>query len=171
MLRELRLLRPILNDAVPRYHLVVSPLHYVKNPSVDDERVVRFGVGEEERLFEALRGSPNSWLAPCAEFALETACRRSEMLAAEWKHYDPAVGTIWLPVAKNGKGRHLSVPGSCAGGHAAAPSGSESATAHSFNVQESTMLRATSAGVLRTQLRSMASKDESHRASGPRSLQ
>ncbi|MBB3974107.1 hypothetical protein GGR24_002784 [Hansschlegelia beijingensis] len=32
VLRELRLLRPILNDAVPRYHLVVSPLHYVKNP-------------------------------------------------------------------------------------------------------------------------------------------
>ena len=107
VLRELRLLRPILNDAVPRYHLVVSPLHYVKNPSVDDERIARFAVGEEDRLFAALRGSPNTWLAPCAEFALETAARRSEMLAAEWKHYDPAVGTIWLPVAKNGKGRHL----------------------------------------------------------------
>nr|WP_246398495.1 tyrosine-type recombinase/integrase [Hansschlegelia beijingensis] len=46
-------------------------------------------------------------MAPCAEFALETAARRSEMLAAEWKHYDPEVGTIWLPVAKNGKGRFL----------------------------------------------------------------
>lgn len=42
-----------------------------------------------------------------AAFALETACRRSEMLAAQWKHYDPAVGAIWLPTAKNGKGRFL----------------------------------------------------------------
>jgi integrase len=107
VLRELRLLRPILNDAVPRYHLLISPLHYVKSPSVHDERVARFAPGEEERLFEAITASSNTWLPLCAEFALETGCRRSEMLAAEWKDYDAKLGTIWLATSKNGRGRHL----------------------------------------------------------------
>lgn len=42
-----------------------------------------------------------------AQFALETGCRRSEMLRVEWPDYDTRGSTIWLADAKNGRGRYI----------------------------------------------------------------
>ena len=47
VLRELRLLRPILATATRRLQLPVSPLHSVKNPTVRDERVARLAPGSQ----------------------------------------------------------------------------------------------------------------------------
>lgn len=42
-----------------------------------------------------------------AEFAIETGCRRSELLRLDRKHFDARKGSIWLPDAKNNRGRDL----------------------------------------------------------------
>ena len=107
VLRELRLLRPILATATRRLQLPVSPLHYVKNPTVRDERVARLAPGEETRLFDALAKRENRWVLPAAEFSLETACRRSELLRLDWKDFNHRQGTVYLHDAKNGRGRHI----------------------------------------------------------------
>lgn len=107
VLRELRVLRPILKKAAKQLHLPSSPLADVKNPSVRDERVPRFKQGEQDRLFAALSQCRNPLVRPAAEFSLETACRRSELLRLRREDYNAAQGTIYLHDAKNGRGRNI----------------------------------------------------------------
>ncbi len=107
VLRELRQIRPILRDAARRLHLPRSPLDYVENPSVQDERVARFVGDQEQCLFDEIAKEDDPWVLPAAEFALETGCRRSELLRIDWRDFDPKGGTVYLHDAKNGRGRHI----------------------------------------------------------------
>lgn len=107
VLRELRVLRPILKSATKKLHMVSSPLEDVANPTVQDERIARFEPGEQDKLFAELVKCRNSLVVLAAEFSLETACRRSELLALHSKKYKADKGTIYLPTAKNGRGRDV----------------------------------------------------------------
>lgn len=97
-LREIRQLKPIFRDAARQLNLRYSPMDYLKGPRVMDERIRRISFDEENLIFEELEQ---------AQFALETGCRRSELLRLEWRDYRPRAGTIWLSDAKNGRGRDI----------------------------------------------------------------
>ncbi len=106
-LREIRQLKPIFRDAARQLGLRYSPMAFLRNPRVLDERVRRIDPGEGALLFAELANARDPIVLQAAEFALEAGCRRSEMLKVEWKHYNCKAGTIWLPDAKNGRGRDL----------------------------------------------------------------
>ena len=105
--REMNLLMPIMRKAARSLHMLGSPLDLVDRPKVMDERVARFGPGEEKRLFAELRRSSHPFLLSAATFALETGARRSELLRIRWRDYESKRGTIYLSDAKNGRGRYI----------------------------------------------------------------
>lgn len=105
--RDIRLLKPIFAAAAWKYELRHSPLERIKAPSSIDERIRRILEDEEALLFAELVMAENPIVALAAEFALETGCRRSEVLRIEWEGYERNKGTVWLADAKNGRGRYL----------------------------------------------------------------
>jgi integrase len=44
-------------------------------------------------------------MVPLVQLALETAMRRGELLAMEWKHINLEAQTVFLPMTKNGTSR------------------------------------------------------------------
>lgn len=96
---------------------VENPIPYVKRPEKSRARERRFSPDEERYLFAALnegerkedgtfgKGARNIWLAPLVKLALETAMRRGELLALDWKHVDLVRRTAHLPDTKNGDSR------------------------------------------------------------------
>jgi len=82
-------------------------MQFLKNPRVIDERIRRISPEEEALLFAELANARDPIVLLAAQFALEVGCRRSEQLRVEWTDYDRQKGTIWLPDAKNGRGRDL----------------------------------------------------------------
>ena len=107
VLRDFNILKPLFAKAVRTYDLRRSPLDYIKPPRAIDERPRRLLEEEEELLFAELHAAEDSIVPLAAQFALESGCRRSEQLRVEWHHYDRKTSTIWLPDAKNGRGRYL----------------------------------------------------------------
>lgn len=125
--RDIRLMKPLFEAAARKYDLARSPLEYIKAPRAIDERIRRIQPEEEALLFAELVVAKDTIVPLAAQFALETGCRRSEMLRVDWPDYDAKGGTIWLADAKNGRGRHIllseraqaiveSLPGSAQGG-------------------------------------------------------
>ncbi|MGN6489601.1 MAG: tyrosine-type recombinase/integrase [Devosia sp.] len=106
-LREIRQLKPILLVASRKLGLLNSRMQFLKNPRVIDERIRRISPGEEALLFAELANARDRIVLLAAQFALEVGCRRSEQLRVEWTDYDRQKGTIWLPDAKNDRGRDL----------------------------------------------------------------
>jgi integrase len=104
--RDLAILRPMFRTLCIELQ-ITDCLAGVKNPTVMDERIRRFRPGEEARLFAEISAAQNPWVLPAAVFALESGCRRSELLAVEWEDYSPRDHTIWLSTAKNGRGRFI----------------------------------------------------------------
>jgi len=109
--RELTQLRGIFADAARKLHLVCSPLIHVKSPTVMDERVARFKLGEEGRLFAALAQADHPVVLPAAAFALDSGCRRGELLRIMKADYQRQNSTVYLHDAKNGRGRHILLTG------------------------------------------------------------
>lgn len=107
VLRDFNILKPLFAKAVRTYDLRRSPLEYIKPPREVDERPRRLLEEEGELLFAELHAAEDSIVPLAAQFALESGCRRSEQLRVEWRHYDRKTSTIWLPDAKNGRGRYL----------------------------------------------------------------
>jgi len=105
--RDVRLLKPLFESAARKYDLARSPFAYIKAPRAIDERIRRIQPEEESLLFSELIAAQDPIVPLAAQFALETGCRRSEMLRVEWPDYDAKGGTIWLADAKNGRGRHI----------------------------------------------------------------
>src|SRR5690606_21767132 len=92
--RDIRLLKPLFEVAARKYDLARSPLEYVKAPRAIDERIRRIQPEEEALLFAELIAALDPIVPLAAQFALETGCRRSEMLRVEWPDYDAQGGTI-----------------------------------------------------------------------------
>jgi integrase len=107
VLRDFNILKPLFAKAVRTYDLRRSPLDYIDPPRAIDERPRRLLDEEEELLFDELHAAEDTIVPLAAQFALESGCRRSEQLRVEWRHYDRKTSTIWLPDAKNGRGRYL----------------------------------------------------------------
>ncbi len=127
VLRDFRLLKPLFATAARKYDLRRSPMEHIKPPRSIDERVRRLLPEEEALLFAELLQAQDPIVPLAASFALETGCRRSEMLRVAWPDFDAKGGTIWLSDAKNGRGRYLllteaaqaiveALPGRAAGG-------------------------------------------------------
>ncbi len=63
--------------------------------------------GELVRLEEALARTRNELVRPVVLFAIETAIRRAEILALEWRHVDLEQRTANIPWSKTGKARTI----------------------------------------------------------------
>ncbi|MCA1300581.1 tyrosine-type recombinase/integrase [Stappia indica] len=105
--REMNLLMPVMRQAAIDLKMLGSPLDQVSRPQVRDERIIRLEPDEEDRLFHEFACARNKLLLPAARFALETGCRRSELLRLRWSDYSHNGGTIYLHDAKNGRGRDI----------------------------------------------------------------
>jgi integrase len=106
-LREIRQLKPIIRAAARQLYLRSSPMEFLGNPRVIDERVRRLSSGEEALLWAELKCARDPVTVLAATFALETGCRRGEQCRLDWKDYDAVHGTVWLADAKNGRGRYI----------------------------------------------------------------
>src|SRR4029079_17217093 len=70
-----------------------------------NRRERRLRPGELERIVSAAKSCRNQLVLPIILFALETALRRSEILAARWSHLQLNNRLLALPGAKNGHSR------------------------------------------------------------------
>ena len=103
--RELNLLHSVIENVRRRSGLVENPVSHCRRPRVDDARDIRLPPEHEVALLAALDKTRNTWIKPFVIVALETAMRRSEMLALHWQNVDLVHKTAHLPNTKNGKGR------------------------------------------------------------------
>lgn len=120
--REMDVISAVMNWARRELMIAVeNPIAAIKRPAPSKARGRRLEDGEETRLLTALedhggeseredgkkyrRGSRNPWIRPVVLFALETAMRRGEILALEWKNVDLKRRTAYLPDTKNGESR------------------------------------------------------------------
>lgn len=86
--RELGLLHSVIEAVRKAYGMVENPISDVRRPQVNDARDVRLHPGDEDRLLAAIQTSRNPWLRPAVILAVETAMRRSELLALRWNDID-----------------------------------------------------------------------------------
>ncbi|MGE0082526.1 MAG: site-specific integrase [Thiohalomonadaceae bacterium] len=126
VVRELGMLQQVITHAMREWEIVLpaNPVKLVKRPKVANARARRLqladpGAGEEaeseeERLLAACSYDPRpeggcrvKWLRPIVELAIETAMRRGELLALEWRHIDLESRVAFLPDTKNGHSRHV----------------------------------------------------------------
>ncbi|KAB8168479.1 tyrosine-type recombinase/integrase [Lysobacter maris] len=119
VIRELGILSAALNHARREWGIhVENPIRYVKRPPTPRSRDRRLTAEEESYLLAALEqaprkpngtfgkgGSRNPWIAPLIQLAIETAMRRGELLALDWRHVDLRRRTAHLPETKNGDAR------------------------------------------------------------------
>ena len=84
-----------------------NPFAEITKPKVCNGRNRRLERGEWEILEAACRRSRNPFVHDMVEFGLETAMRRSEVLAASWSNVDCTRGTLRIPMAKNGHARTI----------------------------------------------------------------
>jgi integrase len=95
---------------------VANPLDGLKLRVVDNKRERRLlagdirpdgtrGPSEEERLIQSARKCRNPYVVPIIMFALETAMRRGEILAIEFRHVDFDRHSLVIPESKSGYSR------------------------------------------------------------------
>ena len=114
--REIQLLRSIVNHACREWGIALNynPFERIRMPPVGRSRDRVLEPDEEVRLLSALDGSGykrvpkvnhNPWVKPIVQLAIETACRRGEILSLEWGDVDLKSRTIHLAITKNGDPR------------------------------------------------------------------
>jgi integrase len=84
---------------------VVNPLDGLKLRVVDNKRERRLLAGEEERLIQSASKCRNPYIVPVIMFALETAMRRGEILAIEFRYVDFERHSLVIPESKSGYSR------------------------------------------------------------------
>ncbi|MGV3628155.1 MAG: site-specific integrase [Betaproteobacteria bacterium] len=84
-----------------------NPVKLITRPKVAPGRQRRLQPGEEEALLAGCRASGATALPLMFQLALETAMRRGELLALEWKHIDLERRVAFLPHTKNGESRYV----------------------------------------------------------------
>ncbi len=105
--RDLDVLRQALNYAADVWKIAPAedPFQGLHRPTYFNERDRRLQGDEEARIVKAARGCDNQWYEPIILIALETAMRRSEILAMTWANIDIQGRAAFLPVTKNGRSR------------------------------------------------------------------
>lgn len=84
---------------------IENPAHRVRRAPGSAARTRRLGKDEEIYLSRSLERTRNKYVAPMAYFAIETAMRRSELLALRWENVSLDRRTAFLPKTKNGDSR------------------------------------------------------------------
>lgn len=110
VIRDLSLLSSVINHARREWGASIdNPCLLVKKPPTPAGRTRVLSAEEESRLLEALKpvGRRNVEMLPLVQLALQTAMRRGELLALEWKHVDLEAQTAFLPCSKNGEARYV----------------------------------------------------------------
>ena len=82
-----------------------NPLSLIRMPKNNPPRERRLKPGEYELLQSKVQESRCWYLWPIINIAIETAMRRSEILALEWDHIDWQRKCALLPITKNGRSR------------------------------------------------------------------
>jgi integrase len=115
--RELQLISAVINHARREWGIGMrdNPVSQIRKPPLGQGRSRLFVGDEEERLFAAMRGdwgykrkpkkTFNHWTLPITQLALETACRRGELLSMTWENVDLSRAVVFLPMTKNGESR------------------------------------------------------------------
>ncbi|WP_256078017.1 tyrosine-type recombinase/integrase [Massilia sp. YIM B04103] len=108
IIRELSILSSAISHARREWGLPTdNPCALVRKPQSPQGRQRLLTYDERKRLLEELHpvGRRSPWMRPFVELALETAMRRGELLALEWKHINLSAQTAFLEMAKNGTSR------------------------------------------------------------------
>jgi integrase len=101
VVKELNILKHLLNLAIEWELISTNPAQNVKLPRVPAGRVRYLQPGE---LRAAMEACPD-WLKPIAGLLAFTGMRRGEVLGLRWLDVDRIGGRILLPQTKNGEGR------------------------------------------------------------------
>jgi integrase len=108
VIRDLSLLSSVISHARREWGVTAAnPCALVRKPPTPAGRCRVLNAEEEVQLFAALepRKRRNPLLLALVKLALETAMRRGELLALEWRNIDLSRQTAYLPTTKNGKPR------------------------------------------------------------------
>jgi integrase len=124
VLRELQILSAVLNHARLEWcYPIANPVADIRKPSAGRGRDRVLSADEEVTLLAHLdgggrrddgtfdAGTRNPWVSPLVRVALETAMRRGELLALQWKHVDLVKRVAFLPMTKNGDTRSVPLSG------------------------------------------------------------
>jgi integrase len=104
---ELAIISHLFNIAKKEWGMdyLANPLDNVTRPKSSTPRDRRVAKEEEKALMDALAECRNSWVRPLAEFAIETAMRKSEILSLTWKNVSLSRRVAQLVTSKNGEAR------------------------------------------------------------------
>jgi len=119
--RDLNLISHVINVARKEWGIhVENPISMIRRPPENRARNRRLAAGEEERLLAELElsvrsdrgtyeagGTHNPWMRPLVILALESAMRRSELLALRWSDVFLADRYVRLHDTKNGEPRDV----------------------------------------------------------------
>lgn len=107
VIRELAILSSVINHARREWGLnVINPVTMIKKPSSTQGRDRILNDEELGRLFIQLE-KISPWYKPLAEFALETAMRRGELMSLLWVNVNFEKCVVFLPLTKNGDSRYV----------------------------------------------------------------
>lgn len=112
VIRELAYLSSIINHARREWGISIeNPVRLIRKPTAPASRSRTLSDEEFCRLLEALTPLParrvNPLMKPLVQLALETAMRRSELLALQWAQINLMTRVAYLPVTKNGSPRFV----------------------------------------------------------------
>ncbi len=106
--KYLMILSALFNVAIKRWGMALTnPVPSIEMPSNGPSRKRRLEDQEHEYLTASLRKSRSPYMAPLVQVAIETACRRGELLRLDWKDVDLKGRTATLRDTKNGEDRTI----------------------------------------------------------------
>jgi integrase len=116
--REIGMISGAFNHAIKKWHvpLKVNPCSLIDRPKSNPHRTRRVSDAERAAVCASLGWvegeavtTPKQAVAWAFCFALETAMRRGEILAADWSHYDPTARRLHIAMSKNGDARNVPI--------------------------------------------------------------
>lgn len=113
--REMQLLSHVFSMAIREWGFALpsNPVRMVRKPVGMPSRDRVLTEVERTKLVESLSSCGNVWVKPVVVFALETAARRGEILALQWKDIDLDRATAKLSVTKTGLPRTIPLSSAC----------------------------------------------------------
>jgi integrase len=103
VIREMTLLKRVLDFAIKKFKLASNPMDDVERPSAVDDREVTLEPAEWNALMDACHDSSNIWLAPAVELAVEIGARRGSLLKLQWVDVNLRQAYVTLRGVKNSR--------------------------------------------------------------------
>jgi integrase len=107
--RELGVIRHAFDTAMREWDMPLrdNPLAKLRKLKVNNARTRRLEPGEWQALEAAATNCRNPLFMHLIRLAVETAMRRGELLAMEWRHINFNQKTLHIPITKNGHARNI----------------------------------------------------------------